>query len=449
MKSLPEISTDIDAAPHYVSNTGSGFQLFETTPTESMIANGTFIDTIEGSSKGESWVGGQKFLFYQMHWHTPSENTIDGRSFPLEAHFVHQLDDPMLVGTLHRLAVISLLYEPGPCNAFLDQFWEEFPMVPGFRQHFADGVNDFERLADEVINIDEGEGYFYWHGSLTTPPCTEGVGWYMLKHRETVCDRQIDALRYALAVSQDGNDFNNRVVQPLNHRIVVQTPPRGWRNSSDSGGGGDPPPPATVATALGGPLQQAQTSWWSAPASEQPTTRPEHDFAIHVRVGSSAQQSLVEAVAGFTAALLLIGLAAALRCADPCRGARRRHGSGAGASLKLNRGGAGSDSMSHLEQEGGGAAAGGSQIPRERSRSVGLAHHLLSLLLGGPLLLLRRSTRRTGGGGGGESEKSGGEAGGAPAQHEEAGSEMARPSSPYLDCNDVEWGARDGSQGDR
>ena len=120
MKSLPEISTDIDAAPHYVSNTGSGFQLFETTPTESMIANGTFIDTIEGSSKGESWVGGQKFLFYQMHWHTPSENTIDGRSFPLEAscctthehdhlsdhtsslsqaHFVHQLDDPMLVGT--------------------------------------------------------------------------------------------------------------------------------------------------------------------------------------------------------------------------------------------------------------------------------------------------------------------------------------------------------------
>ena len=164
---------------------------------------------------------------------------------------------------------------------------------------------------------------------------------------------------------------------------------------------------------------------------------------------TSPYVSPAQAVAGFTAALLLIGLAAALRCADPCRGARRRHGSGAGASLKLNRGGAGSDSMSHLEQEGGGAAAGGSQIPRERSRSVGLAHHLLSLLLGGPLLLLRRSTRRTGGGGGGESEKSGGEAGGAPAQHEEAGSEMARPSSPYLDCNDVEWGARDGSQGDR
>ena len=148
-------------------------------------------------------------------------------------------------------------------------------------------------------------------------------------------------------------------------------------------------------------------------------------------------------MAGFTAALLLIGLAAALRCADPCRGARRRHRSDAGASLKLNRGGADSDSasMSHLEQE-----SGGSQTPRERSRSAGLAHHLLSLLLGGPLLLLRCNTRRTGGGGGGGSEKSGGEAGGAPAaQHEEAG----RPSSPYLDCDDVEWGARDGSQGDR
>ena len=54
-------------------------------------------------------------------------DTVDGTSFPLEAYFVHQLDDVALHGTYHRFAVISLLYELGECNRSRDNFWSEFP----------------------------------------------------------------------------------------------------------------------------------------------------------------------------------------------------------------------------------------------------------------------------------------------------------------------------------
>ena len=54
-------------------------------------------------------------------------DTVDGTSFPLEAYFVHQLDDVALHGTYHRFAVISLLYELGECNRSLDNPWSEFP----------------------------------------------------------------------------------------------------------------------------------------------------------------------------------------------------------------------------------------------------------------------------------------------------------------------------------
>merc|ERR1711939_718995 len=72
-----------------------------------------------------------------------------------------------------------------------------------------------EKLADELK-----EGYYHWYGSLTPPPCTEGVNWNVLKKVETVCQRQVDVLKAALGATQSGLAFNNRVPQPLNHRVV-------------------------------------------------------------------------------------------------------------------------------------------------------------------------------------------------------------------------------------
>ena len=70
-------------------------------------------------------IGGSKHDFYQVHWHTPSDNIVDGEPLTLEARFVHRLDDDALHGTYHRLAVIGLLHELGgdaECNDFLDKF---------------------------------------------------------------------------------------------------------------------------------------------------------------------------------------------------------------------------------------------------------------------------------------------------------------------------------------
>jgi carbonic anhydrase len=160
-------------------------------------------------------INGAQYNFYQVHWHTPSENTIDGTEFPLEAHFVHQLDDPALVGGYHRLAVIGLLYELGECNTFLDYFWDRFPRNKGTEEYDGEALDFNAKLSAALA-----EGYYHWFGSLTTPPCTEGVSWNLLKARQTVCQRQVDVLKAALAATQHGLDFNNRVPQPLNHRVV-------------------------------------------------------------------------------------------------------------------------------------------------------------------------------------------------------------------------------------
>ena len=62
-----------------------------------------------GSAKGYAMINGGRYSFYQVRWHSHSDNTVVGISFPLEAYFVHQLDDVAFHGTYHRLAVIGLL----------------------------------------------------------------------------------------------------------------------------------------------------------------------------------------------------------------------------------------------------------------------------------------------------------------------------------------------------
>jgi len=209
------IRPDFTPMPLLLKNTGHSFQIHE----------------MEATFKGHTEIRGIDHTFYQVHWHTPSENVVDGVQFDMEAHFVHQLPPlarcrrSLCPPSNDGLAVVGVLYRLNDtCNEVLDRFWEEFPLQAG-------SVQTVERSAagrwPEAVNLTNiltpllPGGHYQWSGSLTTPPCTEGVDWTLMRTPTHVCARQVARLREALGSTQHGVIVNNRVIHPLNGRTVT------------------------------------------------------------------------------------------------------------------------------------------------------------------------------------------------------------------------------------
>lgn len=147
-------------------------------------------------------VGGKSFELKQFHFHSPSENTIGGRSYPMEAHFVH-------AGKDGNLAVVAVMFEIGQHNTELEKVWAQMPMEAGQETVLDEAV-------DAGILLPDDHAYYRFNGSLTTPPCSEGVGWFVLKSFAIASEEQIEKFVHVM-----GHD-NNRPVQPINARLVVQ-----------------------------------------------------------------------------------------------------------------------------------------------------------------------------------------------------------------------------------
>jgi carbonic anhydrase len=147
-------------------------------------------------------VNGHGYELKQFHFHAPSENLLGGKQFPLEAHFVHADADG-------NLAVIGVFFEEGTANAGLDKFWSDLPSHAGDKHPVAGKVSAADLMPAT-------RDYFRFSGSLTTPPCSEGVNWLVLKHPVTASAKQIEQFRTALGHT------NARPVQPLNARLIVQ-----------------------------------------------------------------------------------------------------------------------------------------------------------------------------------------------------------------------------------
>jgi carbonic anhydrase len=148
-------------------------------------------------------VGEKTYTLKQFHFHHPSEEHINGRGFPLVAHLVH-------ADRQGRLAVIAVLFETGPANALIDTLWKSIPAEK-------DKAQDVPSVSVQVGDLLPRErGYFTFKGSLTTPPCTEGVIWYVLRSHATISQEQVDAF----AKIYPGNA---RPIQPTNGREILQS----------------------------------------------------------------------------------------------------------------------------------------------------------------------------------------------------------------------------------
>ena len=142
------------------------------------------------------------FQMKQVHFHAPSENTIHGKSFPLEAHFVH-------ADAKGNLAVIGVMFTEGKANPALTKLWEQLPKEEGKPTALKNRVIPSELIPESKV-------YFRFSGSLTTPPCTEGVRWLIMKNPLTASKEQLEAFKHSI------NHDNNRPVQALNGRVIIE-----------------------------------------------------------------------------------------------------------------------------------------------------------------------------------------------------------------------------------
>jgi len=147
-------------------------------------------------------VDGREFELKQFHFHAPSENHIRGRSFPMEAHLVHADKDG-------NLAVVAVMFTEGRANAALRKAWAQMPKHAGDKSMLASTISPTGILP---ANRD----HYRFNGSLTTPPCTEGVRWLVMKQPVSASKAQI--ARFAEVMQHP----NNRPVQAINARTILE-----------------------------------------------------------------------------------------------------------------------------------------------------------------------------------------------------------------------------------
>jgi len=171
------------------------------TSAETLVNNGHTIQ-VSVDDEDDFMLDGEVFQLKQYHFHTPSENQIAGRSFPLEAHFVHS-------NAAGELAVVAVMFDIGKENPALNPILAAIP--PQLNHAVA---------VDKQVNLrplfPTDLHYYRFSGSLTTPPCSEGLRWLVIKQPVTLSEAQLDAFRQALKTS------NNRPLQPLHGRLIVE-----------------------------------------------------------------------------------------------------------------------------------------------------------------------------------------------------------------------------------
>ena len=181
---LPELVFEYHGTPIKETNNGHTIML--------SVSRGNFLEMPE-----KGW----RFELQQGHFHSPSEHTIGGESFAMEVHLVHTNEQGVFT-------VVGIMVEEGEENPMLNRIWSFMPEQVG-------ESTESPLTVFEAGVLPPTRNYFSYDGSLTTPPCTEGIRWIVLRDPLTASAEQIATFKKRVGPS------TNRPTQPINARVVL------------------------------------------------------------------------------------------------------------------------------------------------------------------------------------------------------------------------------------
>ncbi|MDR5758846.1 carbonic anhydrase family protein [Caballeronia sp. LZ035] len=182
----PRIQFFYEAMPVHLLNTGHAIQ-FGAQP-----------------SKDSVTLAGRRYQLIQFHFHSPGEERFAGRASPMDMHLVHADADGKLL-----VVAVQFIVGPRP-NPVLGALLQDMPQHAG-----GETMDKAVMINPSGLLPEPTSGYYTYSGSLTTPPCSEGVTWIELKEPVRISAAQLKAMRRFYY-------HNQRPIQPLNGREVIE-----------------------------------------------------------------------------------------------------------------------------------------------------------------------------------------------------------------------------------
>jgi carbonic anhydrase len=178
---------------------------YQSGPLKYLINNGKTVRVNYHGADNQNFliVGDRRYQLTQFHFHRPSEEYVNGQPYDMVAHFMHQTSDGQVAG-------VAVFLKTGRANTLVQQLWDHMPLTEG-PEHEISGVQ-----INPAGLLPANLSYYRYRGSLTAPPCTEGVTWFVLKTPVSVSSAQIKA--FAALYPHDV-----RPPQPLNGRVIQES----------------------------------------------------------------------------------------------------------------------------------------------------------------------------------------------------------------------------------
>lgn len=148
-------------------------------------------------------IDGEIYELLQFHFHHPSEHEVEGKSYDMEMHLVHQ-------NKSSELSVVGVFIKKGKHNDTIQTLWNNIPEEIG-KEKVVSSIN-----INAADLLPDNRSFYRYFGSLTTPPCSEGVNWNVVKSPIEMSETQIKKFESIIG-------FNSRPIQPINKRFVLES----------------------------------------------------------------------------------------------------------------------------------------------------------------------------------------------------------------------------------